>query len=281
MKADWERTVGGAVGGNRRLVPPRIILLEDAECCDGRIMDPSSQRTHDESRLYRERAPVNHASLGVTVYGTERNHAADYGEPETDCYADRDPWCTQSQLGRPCPETVWGYRTAMSRSVPAPNAVIEPTRPNVTMSGEESTLRGAGRHPVPLDAPDVALREQRLLAYGERLWREETETANPVVGRSHHPGRPRRPIARLQWPEAAERQMPAPLAAGGMDDIRMMGQPRPLQAEERIYVEPPRAPEIGRRPLDFDAGQPNSAQNERATVQPMRLRQEAPVYEDH
>ena len=53
-----------------------------------------------------------------------------------------------------------------------------------------------------------------------------------------------------------QRQMPAPLAAGGRDDIRMMGQPRPLRAEERIYVEPPGAPEIGRRPLDLEAGRP-------------------------
>ncbi len=87
LKTDWERTVGGAVGGNRRLVPP----------------------------------------------------------------------------------SVWGYRTAMSRSVPAPNAVTESARPVLTAPGEESTIHGARRHPLPLDAPDVALRGQRLLAYEERL----------------------------------------------------------------------------------------------------------------
>ncbi len=152
------------MGGNRRLVPQRVMLVEGAECCDGRIMDPASQRACDEPRLYRECAPVNHASSGVTPCGTERNHAVDYGEPETDCYIDRDPWYTQSQSGRPCPETVWGYRTAMSRSVPTPNAGTEPNRPNVAASGEESTVHGAGRHPVPLDAQDVALRGQRLLA---------------------------------------------------------------------------------------------------------------------
>ncbi len=52
-------------------------------------------------------------------------------------------------------------------------------------------------------------------------------------------------MARLQWPEAVERQMPAQLAAGGRDDIRVMRQHRPLRAEERIYAEPPGAPEIG------------------------------------
>ncbi len=57
----------------------------------------------------------------------------------------------------------------MPRSVPVPNAMIEPARPILAAPGEESTIHGAGRHPVPLDAPDVVLRGQRLLAYGERL----------------------------------------------------------------------------------------------------------------
>ncbi len=154
------------------MVPPRVILVEDAECCDGGRRDPASQRTSDESRSYRECAPVNHASVGATAYSAERNHTADYGQPENnyyDNYYDRDPWYLQSQLGRPCPEAVWGYRTAMPRSAPAPNVVIEPTRPVMTVPGEEGTIRGARHHPVPLDAPDVALTGQRLLAYGERL----------------------------------------------------------------------------------------------------------------
>ena len=75
--------------------------------------------------------------------------------------------------------------------------------------------------------------------------------------------------------------MPAQPAAVGRDDIRVVGQPRPLRAEERIYVEPPGAPEIGRRPLDLNAGHPNVAQNGRVMMRPMHLRREAPVYEDH
>ncbi len=78
-------------------------------------MDPPSQRASDESRSYREHAPVNHASIGATAYSAERSHAADYGEPETNYYVDRDPWYTQSLSGRPCPEAVWGHRTVMSR----------------------------------------------------------------------------------------------------------------------------------------------------------------------
>ncbi len=121
LKTDWERTVGGAVGGNRRLVPPRVLLVQVADYREGRILDNSSLRACDEPRLYRERAPVTNASSGVTTYGVERSCAADYAEPETDGYMTRDPWYTQSQPGRPCPETVGGYRTAMSRNVPEPD----------------------------------------------------------------------------------------------------------------------------------------------------------------
>ncbi len=121
LKVDWERTVGGAVGGNRRLAPPRVLLVEDAECREERILDSSSLRACDEPRLYREHAPVTKASSGVTAYGAERNCTADYGKHETDGYIARDPWYTQSQSGRPCPETVWGYRMSMSRNVPEPD----------------------------------------------------------------------------------------------------------------------------------------------------------------
>ncbi len=106
-KTDWEQTVGGAVGGNRWLVPPRVLLLEDAECCDEEMMDPASLHACDEPRLYRECAPVNHTNSCAMAYGNERNHTTDYGEPEAACYITRDPWYTQSQSGRPCPETVW------------------------------------------------------------------------------------------------------------------------------------------------------------------------------
>ncbi len=189
LKADWERTVEGAVGGSRRLVPRRVVLVEDAECCDGRIMDPSSQRASDELRPYRERGPVNHANVGATAYSAGRSHAADYDEPKTNYYVDRDLWYTHTQSGRPCPEAVWGYRTAMPRSAPAPSAVIEPMRSVLTAPGEEGMIRGARRHPVPLDAPDVALRGQRLLAYGEQLRWEEAEVVNPAAGHARHPER--------------------------------------------------------------------------------------------
>ncbi len=153
--------------------------------------------------------------------------------------------------------------------------VPEPVRTNAPAPGEGNALHGARRQSVPLDAPDVALRGQRLLVYGERLRWEEIE-----AGLARHPARPRRPTARQEWLEPVEGQMPAPPAAVGRDDVRIMGQPRPVRAEERIYVEPPGAPEI-RRPLDLNAGQPNVTQNGRVMMRPMHLRRDAPVYEDH
>ncbi len=48
---------------------------------------------------------------------------------------------------------------------------------------------GTQRHTVILDAPNVALRRQRLMAYGERLRQKEAEiTQEP--GRARPTGRP-------------------------------------------------------------------------------------------
>ncbi len=92
LKMGWERTVGGVVGENRRLVPSYVILVEETECCDGRMMDPTRQCQNGAS---------------ATLYSAERSRTEDYGQPEAKYYVDREPWYTQSKLGRPCPETVW------------------------------------------------------------------------------------------------------------------------------------------------------------------------------
>ncbi len=184
LKTGWERIVGGAVGGTRQLVPPHVILVEDTECCEGRVMDPPSLRQNSESRPYRGRYPANCTSASAMLYSAEKGRTEDYGEPEADYCMDRDLWYMQSQLGRPCPETIWGHR--MPRSAPTPNAVPAPVypAPNAVpasvdpVPGEGDLIRGARRHPIPLDAPDVALRGQRLLAHGERLRREEAEAVN-------------------------------------------------------------------------------------------------------
>ncbi len=38
LKTDWERTVGGGVGGNRRLAPPCVLLVKEADYREGRIL---------------------------------------------------------------------------------------------------------------------------------------------------------------------------------------------------------------------------------------------------
>ncbi len=167
------------------------------------------------------------------------------------------------------------YRTTMPRRVP------ELDRTSATAPREENVSQRARRHPVPLDAPDVALRGQRLQAYEERLQREEGGLGNPGAGRARHPARPRRPPARQEWLETGEVRMPAKIAAVGRDDAGMRGPAGPVRNEERIYVEPPGAPEIGRRPLDSNVELNNVAQNERIMMQPVHLRREAPIYEDH
>ncbi len=64
---------------------------------------------------------------------------------------------------------------------------------------------GAQRHPVLLDAPDVALRGQTLMAYEERLRREEAKiTQEP--GRARPTGLPHRPPMERQAPEMRVRR---------------------------------------------------------------------------
>ncbi len=196
------------MGGNRRSGQPRMLLLEDAECREGRILNTASWRACDEPQPYRECAPATNVSSGATVYGAERNYTADCGEPKIDGYIARDTWPTQPQSGRPCPEAAWGYRTAVSRNVP------ESDRIYVAAPRGENVPQGAKRQTVPLDAPDASLRGRRLQVYEDRLRREEMEAGNLGAGRAHHPARPRRPPARQEWLETGEVQMPAPLAAG-------------------------------------------------------------------
>ncbi len=97
---------------------------------------------------------------------------------------------------------------------------------------------GPQRHTVPLDAPDIALRGQRLLINGERLCQEEPGTEIAEQGRVRHPARPHRPMTEHQLPEMADRQPPEPSVANAGEDIRAVGRFRPPRAEERIYMEP-------------------------------------------
>ncbi len=107
------------------------------------------------------------------------------------------------------------------------------------------------------------------------IWRKTTAGKNrsrqPRRRMRTSPSQTHRPTARQEWLATGEGQMPAPPAAVRRDDVRMMGQLRPLRAEERIYVEPQGAPEIGRRPLDLNTEHPSVAQNGRAAMRPIHL----------
>ncbi len=86
-------------------------------------------------------------------------------------------------------------------------------------------------------------------------------------------------MAGQQWPEAADRCIPTLPVADGGDNVRAVGRPRQLRAEERIYVEPLGAPEIRRRPLDLGVGQPIFVQAVPVQAQPMPPHREAPIYD--
>ncbi len=62
-----------------------------------------------------------------------------------------------------------------------------------TLHPEGDDYSRTQRHPVPLDAPDVALRGQRLMAYEERLKPEEGQ-ASQETGRARPSNRPYRPL---------------------------------------------------------------------------------------
>ncbi len=59
---------------------------------------------------------------------------------------------------------------------------------------EEDDYSRSQRQPVPLDVPDVALRGQRLMAYEERLRREEGR-ASQKTGQARPSNRQYRPPA--------------------------------------------------------------------------------------
>ncbi len=82
---------------------------------------------------------------------------------------------------------------AVPRTVPVMSAASVPADPAPV---NRDPCYGAQRYIVTLDAPDVALTDQRLLAYRERLRREEAEVEVAEPGHAHHPARPRPPVGR-------------------------------------------------------------------------------------
>ncbi len=87
---------------------------------------------------------------------------------------------------------------------------------------------GTQCHPVPLDAPDVALRGQRLRAYAERLCRGEKESIRES-GRARPTGRSHRPPMERLAPEARVRRPRTPLLVYRLADAGELPPPSPRQ----------------------------------------------------
>ncbi len=103
-------------------------------------------------------------------------------------------------------------------------------------------------HPVPLDAPDVALRGQRLMAYKKRLRREEGQA-------SQESGRAQQVVSTpdgTTGSEARVRRTRTPLLVDRLADAEELVPPTQQREDElELFREPSDAPKIGRRPLDM------------------------------
>ncbi len=120
---------------------------------------------------------------------------------------------------------------------------------------EEDDYSRSQRHPVPLDAPDVALRGQRLMAYEEKLRREEGR-ASQEIGRARPASRQQRPPVERMGPAAGVKWPRTPLLVDRLADAEDLAPPRQLEAGQELFREPRDAPQIGRRPLDVGVPRP-------------------------
>ena len=104
-------------------------------------------------------------------------------------------------------------------------------------------------HPVPLDAPDVALRGQRLMAYEERLRREEGRISQET-GRARPSNRSYRlPVERM-GPAAGVRRPRSPMLVDRLAEAKELAPPQKREVEHELFWERRDAPEIGQRHLD-------------------------------
>ena len=167
-KERWEKAVGGAVSGTQHIIPPRGSLAREPDYREEGMNGRSRESQYEESRPFRLRQPADHAGASATI-----THAA-YGgmdeccDPEDDWYGSRDPWYMQSQMSRPTFDVVWGSQQSRPMTATGISAAA-------TSDPDGDGYSGTQHHAVPLDAPNVALQDQRLMAYGERLRREEEQ----------------------------------------------------------------------------------------------------------
>ena len=133
---------------------------QDPDCCEEEMNDRSQRSRYGESRPFRLGHPAGRAGASATVSRATYGETADCCEPEDECYSSRDLWYTQSQTSRPTYDVVWDSKQSrpMTATGMSAAAVCHP---------KGSDYSRIQHHPIPLDAPDVALRCHRLIE--ERL----------------------------------------------------------------------------------------------------------------
>ncbi len=260
------------MSGIRRLISPRGPLVRDPDCCEEETNDRSQQSRYGESRPFRLGHPAGRAGVSATITRNTYGGTDECCELEDYCYSSRDPWYTQSQASRATFDVVWSSQQSRPMTATGMSATA-------TLNPEGNDYSRTQRHPVPLDAPDVALRGQRPMAYGEKLRREE-EQISQESGRAGPTGRPHRPPMERLGPEARVRRPRTPLLVDRLTDAGELAPLRQQGAEPELYREPRDAPELGRRPLDIGAPQqPRCHEPAQPAMIPPRY-VEMPVYDD-
>ncbi len=182
----------------------------DKDCCEEETNERSQQSRYGEIRPFRLGHPAGRSGASATVNRATYEETEDCCEPEGYCYSSRNPWYTQSQTSWPTYDVVWGSQ--QSRPVTATGmsaaAAWQPEGDNYSRSQ---------RQLVPLDAPDVALRGQRLMAYEERLRREEGRTSQET-DRARPSNKQYRPPVERMGPAAGVRRPRTPLLVDRLAD---------------------------------------------------------------
>ncbi len=93
-KDHWQRAVGGAVSGIRKLIPPRGLLSRETDCCDEGIVNCSRQCPYSESRPPGLRHPAGCAGASAMITSAAYGRTDECCDPDSDYYASRNPWYT-------------------------------------------------------------------------------------------------------------------------------------------------------------------------------------------
>ncbi len=107
-------------------------------------------------------------------------------------------------------------------------------RAATTWQPEGDDYSRSQRQPVPLDAPDVALRGQRLMAYEERLRREEGR-ASQEMGQARPINRQQRPPVDRMGPAAGVRRPRTPLLVDRLAEAEDLAPARQREAEQELF----------------------------------------------